>query len=87
MSWGSLGFKSYQEYLNHWTWKEKRDYLIYLKEKCKCCGSKRNLIVHHKNYDSVGNENMHDVEVLCKNCHEKVHKIMENLLQKNEKRY
>lgn len=31
------------------------------------------LHVHHKNYDNVGNENLEDVEVLCRRCHNEKH--------------
>lgn len=72
--WQSLGFKSYKEYLMSPYWQEKKEWILEVFEwKCQKCGSKENLIVHHINYDSVGNENQHDVTVLCKKCHKEEH--------------
>ena len=72
--WKALGFESYQEYLMSDLWREKREWILEcFKGKCQKCGSKNNLQVHHKNYNSVGNENMSDVTVLCYNCHKEVH--------------
>jgi 5-methylcytosine-specific restriction endonuclease McrA len=72
--WKALGFNSYQEYISSEYWKNKKDWILECFEwTCQKCKSKRNLIVHHKNYDSVGNENIHDVTVLCKQCHKKEH--------------
>jgi 5-methylcytosine-specific restriction endonuclease McrA len=73
-TWKALGFKTYQEYLQSEMWQDKKNLILEIAEyKCQKCGSKKNLQVHHLNYDSVGNENQHDVIVLCKNCHEKEH--------------
>jgi 5-methylcytosine-specific restriction endonuclease McrA len=71
-----LGFKKYQDYLNSPIWKDKTEWI---KEVfnfiCQECGSKKNLQVHHLNYDSLGNENQHDVTLLCKKCHKKAHEV------------
>lgn len=70
--WKALGFETYQDYLNSYLWKEKRDWIIeVLGDRCSVCGSRKNLHVHHKTYDSVGNEGQEDVEVLCSECHKK----------------
>jgi len=71
--WKALGFKSYEEYVNSWLWKDKNDFLIELKEKCEKCGSKKNLVVHHLNYERVGNEGMRDLMVVCSKCHKEIH--------------
>lgn len=70
----ALGFESYQEYLESNLWKEKRTWILKcFKNKCQKCGEKGFLQVHHKNYNSVGNENMDDVTVLCYKCHKEEH--------------
>jgi 5-methylcytosine-specific restriction endonuclease McrA len=79
MSWKSFGFNSYQEYLDSWLWKDKEKLILEMfNYTCQECGSKKNLQVHHLTYDSVCNENSHDVIVLCKKCHEKKHKENKN---------
>lgn len=77
--WSALGFESYQDYLESYLWKNKRDWIIQLANfKCQNCGSNKGLVVHHINYNSVGNESIEDVEVLCKKCHSEKHKEDEN---------
>lgn len=72
--WMALGFKSYQDYLQSDYWKKKRDWILEAKGNCcEVCGSHNNLEVHHKDYSSVGNENQHDVQVLCKTHHQEAH--------------
>lgn len=47
------------------------------KNKCKICGSKENLVVHHiKHFADNINEryNIDNGITLCKNCHKEVHK-------------
>lgn len=70
--WKALGFKTYNEYLESDLWKEKREFILdQLGRICSKCGSKKNLLIHHKTYESVANESIHDVAVLCWRCHEK----------------
>ncbi len=72
--WKALGFNSYQEYLMSQYWKDKRDFILeHFGNKCIECGTEKGLNVHHKNYDSVGNENTEDVTVLCFKCHKEEH--------------
>ena len=69
--WQSLGFKSYNEYLQSDLWKEKRELILSIFNwECQKCGSKKRLEIHHKTYENVGNEKQRDVTVLCKKCHE-----------------
>lgn len=70
----SFGFKNYQDYLQSWYWADKKKLILELKgNKCEKCGKTKSLQVHHLTYDSLCNENQHDVEVLCKKCHEEAH--------------
>lgn len=66
-------FKTYNEYLNSWIWKDKRDFFINHVGYCQICGCKKCLLVHHINYDSVGNESILDIQVICQNCHRRIH--------------
>lgn len=62
--------EEYKQYLKSSEWKEKRKQFIEgVGSECERCGSKKNLQIHHKNYDNVFDETEDDVEVLCKNCH------------------
>jgi len=72
--WQALGFKTYQEYLESQLWKDKRDWIIKVKEAvCSRCGSTKRLNVHHISYDSCCNEKASDVMVLCWICHMREH--------------
>lgn len=94
------GYSSYKEYINSPEWKDKREWIIEVKNsECELCKKKekkiiklikiiekdgriwfneviQNIIslhVHHLNYDTLGNEGQEDVQVLCRECHEKIH--------------
>lgn len=70
------GDMTYQEYLQSWQWKEKSEWIKYIRgNECQKCKSKKGLQVHHIRYDSLGNEAGEDVIVLCKECHKKEHGI------------
>lgn len=86
--WQSLGFKNYQEYLNSNLWMEKAHYLKeQCNFRCQKCGKRQGqwieeegekpyfvkIIVHHLNYNNVGNEEADDLIVLCSKCHEEEH--------------
>jgi len=69
--------KKYRDYLDSAEWKTIRD--IKLKEadnKCEQCGSRRRLQVHHLTYRHIFNEYYHleDLLVVCKACHEAIHR-------------
>lgn len=71
-----LGDMSYQDYINSWMWKDKAELVKHLAgHKCEECGSDKRLQVHHKNYESIGNESRKDLTVLCEKCHKKAHGI------------
>ena len=66
--------KNYNEYLKSDHWLEtRREALQCYGDKCVVCDSRKNLNVHHKNYDTLWCENMIDLVVLCDNCHKKFH--------------
>lgn len=69
----SLGFKSYNEYLNSDMWKDKAMNFIEKKGYCEICYNTKGLIVHHKSYLTCGNESEEDLMVLCYWCHAQIH--------------
>jgi 5-methylcytosine-specific restriction endonuclease McrA len=67
----------YQEYLQTPEWKAIREKK--LKEsgfRCQLCNQSGELNVHHRTYERRGNEELQDLIVLCRGCHETFHGIM-----------
>lgn len=66
-----MGF--YEDYLLSPQWKEKRyQVLARAGGKCERCGELSDpLEVHHKHYDTLGKENLRDLEAVCLDCHPK----------------
>ena len=68
-------FPSYAKYIRSDEWEFKRKQRIKKDGgKCKNCGRKFDLEVHHKNYNTLGNEDLSDLITLCKECHDKTTK-------------
>ena len=62
--------EEYLAYLRSPEWRERRkEFLEEENYECEECGEKATQ-VHHLNYNSLGEEEREDVEVLCKECHE-----------------
>jgi 5-methylcytosine-specific restriction endonuclease McrA len=69
--------RKYAKYLMSAEWKAKREQLFELRGKqCEKCGSTKTIQVHHIHYRNIFKERMDDLQVLCKRCHECVHKRM-----------
>lgn len=70
----SLGFKTYQEYLDSSHWQAFRASYREsdLPQSCQCCGAKKTQL-HHLTYKRLGCELLADVTPLCGPCHYKVH--------------
>lgn len=65
---------SYPEYLTSAHWRMLRDAALYRdKKKCRDCGIRDHLQVHHLTYTRRGFENIKDVIVLCDDCHQMRH--------------
>jgi len=64
---------SYREYLQTRHWHELRSHALWLAGyRCAICGrlaTETELHVHHKHYDSLGEERPEDLTVLCSRCH------------------
>jgi hypothetical protein len=48
-------------------------------EKCHASAEEWKLDVHHKHYRSFGNEQMRDLLVLCRHCHQRLHDIQHRM--------
>ena len=64
---------NYKAYLNSNKWKDIRANKLFHNPRCYICRARKNLHVHHLHYENLGNETTHDLKVLCKSCHKKVH--------------
>ena len=74
--WMITGKHFYDEYIQSSTWKERRKLALERAgNKCYFCGESKNLHVHHTNYDNLGNEYLYDLEVLCPDCHKRIHRL------------
>lgn len=68
--------KSYEDYLKSPEWKAKRllrlekDYFL-----CTECGENKAQEVHHLTYVNLFNENIEDLQSVCRKCHTKIHQI------------
>lgn len=61
----------YRKHITSEKWKKLRERVIAKRgKKCqKCRSTTRPLQLHHKHYDTFGNERMKDVRLLCMDCH------------------
>lgn len=65
---------AYEFYLRSPEWRKRRDTALRLAGfRCQRCQSKRELQVHHKTYERLGEELDDDLEALCRSCHEGHH--------------
>lgn len=65
---------TYEDYIKSDEWKKRREWALYFWEyRCSLCFSEDDLQVHHRTYQRLGNENLNDLIVLCKSCHERFH--------------
>ena len=68
--------KKYAKYLASKAWKEKRLEKLKQSATCECEGGclAPTEQVHHRHYNSIGSEQMDDLQALCKRCHFAKHK-------------
>jgi len=68
--------ESYSDYLQSAWWKTIRELKLCLEnETCESCGIYSDLEVHHKTYETLGDELPCDLQVLCHNCHTEKHSV------------
>lgn len=75
----------YREYLDSSHWESLRERKLSIGgRQCERCGRRAHLTakgnwaglqVHHRTYDTLGDESLDDLEVLCSQCHESHHGI------------
>lgn len=66
----------YTIYIDSDKWRCVREQKIFeAGNKCFNCESRNNLQVHHHSYNSLGNEAMTDLTVLCSECHLLLHDL------------
>ena len=74
-------WRTYEEYLQSWDWVRLRNREFartdYRCEGCGFHGTDKQLEVHHLHYETLGREQVGDVQVLCKRCHRHAHGILE----------
>jgi 5-methylcytosine-specific restriction endonuclease McrA len=76
----ALGYKDYEAYVASPHWRSIRQSVLEAqrtrlqRNMCEGCGSDGGgFDVHHKTYERLGNELVEDCQVLCKQCHDKLH--------------
>ena len=66
----------YTEYLQTPEWKRRAaNAKARVDHHCQLCNNQGELHVHHRTYRNKGNEQYHDLIVLCATCHKKHHEI------------
>lgn len=67
--------KAYRAYIHSDQWKEIRN-LILKRDHVTCllCGSTLFLHVHHRHYQTFGNETGRELATLCRGCHSGIHR-------------
>jgi 5-methylcytosine-specific restriction endonuclease McrA len=66
--------KEYAKYLKTEHWKEIRLKVLERdNNQCLMCGTTKNINVHHKTYNNLGNEKLTDLVTICKRCHKLFH--------------
>lgn len=69
-------FVDYQEYIKSKLWAKKREAARKRAGfKCELCYKPKNLNVHHKTYEHLGDERPNELICLCRGCHKKFHNI------------
>jgi hypothetical protein len=64
---------TYDDYINSDRWQRMRWRKLLQQPRCQLCYHDRNLHVHHRTYENLGQESLDDLIVLCKTCHERHH--------------
>lgn len=64
----------YNKYLHTYHWEQLRELkLSEVDHRCQVCYNSKQLNVHHRTYERLGNEKLSDLTVLCKEWHEIFH--------------
>jgi hypothetical protein len=69
-----MSAKEKREYLKSSKWKTLQDLMYILHDsKCECCGNPESLEVHHNTYERLGSEDLSDLNLVCRDCHQHIH--------------
>jgi hypothetical protein len=69
------GFVSYAAYLQSAHWKRLRRRVLQRDNwRCRLCGRKKELQVHHDRYISLLSEDIRWLKTMCRKCHDRIHK-------------
>ena len=69
--------QKYHNYLRSDKWSAIRTQVIKDRESCEKCWGNERLEVHHKTYANVFKEQMEDLQLLCRRCHQEAHGIVD----------
>ena len=65
---------TYRDYITSDLWRiRKRRYFETHERKCRACGSRKRIHLHHKTYRRLGEERDADLVPLCHSCHTTLH--------------
>jgi 5-methylcytosine-specific restriction endonuclease McrA len=69
-----LKAQGYVAYLktDHWRQLQQRTFAERGRQ-CERCDSVFRIVVHHKTYERIAREDLGDLEILCRNCHDRKH--------------
>lgn len=71
--------EEYTRYIDSHLWKRKRAKIVAREYKrCRLCGEREWLHVHHITYDRFGHEEEGDLVALCPKCHDLVHYMVDS---------
>ena len=81
--------RNYHAYLrsDHWAKVKERYWASKMKKTCEVCGTRHGLQLHHKSYNRVGEERLHDLVPLCGPCHCAVHESIKRRQVEVRRRY
>lgn len=81
--------EEYREYLRSPTWRAIKDayWATAIPKTCYGCGTGPPLDLHHKTYTRVGGkESIDDFLLLCRSCHDWVHKLVDQAVARGANR-
>ena len=79
---GKIEVTDYELYLRSEHWKAKKKEKLSKVPRCQMCQGGHKLNVHHGTYDTLGNERMAHLFVLCRDHHVKLHRAYNKLKNK-----
>ena len=73
--------KKYEAYIKSATWKGIRKVLLQQRgAKCEKCGfGSYRLHIHHLNYERLCHEKLSDLQILCPQCHDTTHVVLQEI--------